>query len=185
MILSICIPTLPEPKSQQHLANLMAILSPQLNDQVELVIDDRGRNVPTGTKRNDMYAKAQGEYVVSVDCDDWVSPDYISEIIKAAESKPDVITFDGYMTTNGIAKVDWIIKLGEKYEARQDADGITRYYRFPNHIVPIKRSIATQVRFPDIWQGEDYAWAVKVKDLLRTEIHIYKQLYHYKFITDK
>lgn len=187
-LLSICIPTLPEPKSQQHLANLMAILWPQLNDQVEVITDDRGRQIPTGTKRNDLYNRAQGKYVCSVDCDDEVSGLYVSEILKSIRAfEPDVVTFNGWMTTNGVARVDWTIKLGEKYEARKDPDQITRYYRWPNHLVPVKKELAIQAKFPDVWQGEDYAWSVQMKErnLLKTSHHINLQLYHYKFITNK
>lgn len=188
MILSICIPYLPEPKSLAHYANIRALLDPQLTDEVEIVTDDRSRHVPTGTKRNDMYAKALGQYVCSVDCDDEVSSVYVSEILKyIKDGFPDCVTFQGWMTTNGGARVDWIIKLGEKYEARQDSDGITRYYRFPNHLVPIKKEIAISVKFPDIHQGEDYRWAFPIHErkLIKTSNHIPLQLYHYKFLTGK
>lgn len=187
IMLSICIPTLPEFKSNEHMKNLMAILSPQLTDEVEIVQDARPRNVPTGTKRNAMFQNAKGIYVSSIDCDDWVSPDYVSSILEAAKEGPDVITFQGWMTENGKNRVDWTIKLGERYEARKDHKGIVHYYRFPNHLVAMKRSIATRVKFPDVWQGEDYAWAKEIHDkgLCKTEVHIPKQLYHYVYRSNK
>ena len=181
MILSILIATLPE--RAHHLQNILSLI--KFQDGVEIIVDNRPRNVPTGVKRNDLIAKATGEYVCFVDDDDFVTEDYVSLILESSKSNPDCITFEGWMTTNGISHVDWIIKLGEKYEARQDPDGITRYYRFPNHLVPIKRSIASQHSFPAIWQGEDYQWACKIQPLLKTSVHIPKKLYHYKFITDK
>lgn len=164
----------------------MAIIGPQLNDQVEVITDDRGRHVPTGTKRNDLYNRAQGKYVVSVDVDDWISPDYVSEFLKATESDPDVITLEGWYTENGRNRVDWVIKLGEKYEARHE-NGKYMFFRFPNHLAAIRKSIATQVRFPDVWQGEDYAFALALKErnLLKTSVHIQKQLYHYAYLTNK
>lgn len=183
MILSVLIASLPE--RAHHLANMMSLLTPQFRDGVEIIVDNRPRNVPTGVKRNDLIARANGDYVCFVDDDDFVTEDYVSSILEASKSNPDCITFEGWMTTNGLHRVDWIIKLGEKYEARQDPDGVTRYYRFPNHLVPIKRSIASQHSFPAIWQGEDYQWAVKLQPFLKTSVHIPKQLYHYKFITGK
>lgn len=183
MILSILIPTLPE--RLHHLHNIQRLLAPQLTDQVEVICDDRPRNVPTGTKRNEMLNRASGEYVCHLDDDDEISSEYISSILEASMSNPDVITFEGWMTTNGRNYVHWIIKLGEKYEARTDPDGVTRYYRFPNHLVPMKKAIATKVLFPSIWQGEDYQWAVRVQPLLKTSVHIPKLLYHYKFVTTK
>lgn len=186
MMLSICIPTLPEPRSQQHLANLMALLSPQLSDQVEVLTDTRERNVPTGTKRTALYSQAKGKYVCSVDCDDWIAPNYVAEILEAAKVGPDVITFEGWYTENGRNHVDWTIRLGEKYEARHE-NGKYMFFRFPNHLVPMKRELATRVKFPDKWQGEDYEWALKIRDmgLLKSEVHIFKQLYHYQYITNK
>jgi glycosyltransferase involved in cell wall biosynthesis len=184
IILTICIPTLPD--RLHHLNNMMAQLTPQLTDEVQVLTDDRSRTVPTGVKRNDMYFEALGQYVCSVDDDDEISSVYISELLKyIKEHKTDCVTFNGWMTTNGAARVDWSIKLGEKYEARKDDDGVTRYYRFPNHLVPIKKSIAVQVKFPPITQGEDYAWACKIQPFLKTSVHIPLQLYHYKFITRK
>lgn len=183
MKLSILIPTLPE--RLHHLQNIQRLLGPQLTQEVEIITDDRPKNIPTGAKRNDMIERAQGEYVCSVDDDDEVSSEYISSILSAMESSPDVVTFEGWMTTNGRNYVHWIIKLGESYEARTDPDGVTRYYRFPNHLTAIKKDIAKQVKFPSIWQGEDYQWAVKIQPLIKTSVHIPKLLYHYKFIHNK
>lgn len=183
MKLSILICSLPE--RAHHLANLMSTLS--LRDGVEIICDNRPRNVPTGVKRNDLIARAKGEYVCFVDDDDWVEPSYIEDILAAIEQSPDVITFKGWMTTDGLHPVDWCIRLGEKYEARTDPDGITRYYRFPNHLCPIKKSIASSFTFPAVWQGEDYAWAKAIHDarVLKTEVHIDKRLYYYRFVTGK
>lgn len=183
MILSILVATLPE--RSHHLHNLMRFLNPQLCDGVEILTDSRDRSVPTGAKRNDLIQKAKGEYVCFIDDDDEISSTYVSDILESAKQNPDCITFEGWMTTNGISYVHWIIKLGEKYEARTDPDGVTRYYRFPNHLVPIRRSIASQVGFPHIWQGEDYQWALRLQQYLKTSVHIPKLLYHYKFITHK
>ena len=193
MILTICIPTLPDLRSREHLQNLKKILTPQLNDDVELIEDDRPKNIPTGTKRNDMYQRAIGQYVCSVDCDDEISSVYVSEILKYIKGFdghtpfPACVTFEGWMTTNGRDRVDWIIRLGEKYEARKDSDNVTRYYRFPNHLCPIKREIATRVKFGNVWQGEDYQFAKYINDkgLLRTSNHIPLKLYHYKYMTKK
>lgn len=183
MILSILIATLPD--RAHHLQNMMNQLNAQFCDGVEILVDNRPRSIPTGMKRNDLIQRATGQYVCFIDDDDEISNTYVSDILEAAKSNPDCITFEGWMTTNGVSYVHWIIKLGEKYEARTDPDGVTRYYRFPNHLVPIRRSIAANVAFPPIWQGEDYQWAVKIQPHLKSSVHINKLLYHYKFITNK
>jgi hypothetical protein len=88
------------------------------------------------------------------------------------------------MTTNGANRVDWEIRLGHPYEATT-RDGKEFYLRFPNHIVPIKREKALQVKFPDVTMGEDYAWAKKIHDqkLLKTEYIIDRIIYHYDYRT--
>lgn len=187
ILLSICIPYLPEPKSLDHLAALRLMIDPQMTDEVELVFDDRPRNIPTGTKRNDMYAKAQGQYVCSVDCDDWIATDYVEQIITAIKSgSPDVVTFCGWYTENGRNHLDWTIKLGEKYEARHE-DGKYQIFRWPNHLAVMKKELATRVKFRDVWHGEDYQWSEQImkQRLLQTEVHIPKQLYHYIYLTGK
>lgn len=186
MLLSILICTLPERSYQ--LNRLMGILLPQsIERDMEILIDDRPRNITTGQKRNDLIVKAQGDYIAFVDDDDSVTNDYVYWLLNGISKGVDVVTFCGYMTTNGGAKVNWIIKLGEKYEARKDPDQITRYYRFPNHLSCMKKSLIAHVKFPNIWSGEDFEWAKKINDLglLKTEVHIDKQLYHYAFLTHK
>lgn len=185
MLLSILIPTLPDRINQYtELINCINIQLTQLNafDKVEIITDDRGRSIPTGTKRNDLINKAKGLYTVFIDDDDKLPLFYIYEVLKAIESNPDVITFKGYMTTNNIDRVDFIIKLNESYEERK---GI--YYRYPNHLCPMKRELIKGVKFEDITIGEDYKWATKIKelDLLKTEVHIDSNMYYYDYKTNK
>lgn len=185
MTLSVLIATLPE---RAHLLQRCIGLIGNYPD-VEILTDDRGRHITTGEKRNDLIARATGEYVCFVDDDDHPQPDYINHLLtRINASRPDCVTFTGWMTTNGLSRVDWVIKLGERYEARIDRDGITRYYRFPNHLCAIKREIAMKVKFQHITQGEDFRWAdeIRKRELLRTSEHIESPpLYHYAFITNK
>jgi hypothetical protein len=120
--------------------------------------------------------------VVFVDDDDRVPQYYVSEILAARNTYPDCVTFRGYMTTDGAHRVNFVLRLGERYEER---GGV--YYRWPNHITPMKRSIASQVKFPDVYDGEDYAWSKQIMErgLLKTEYFIDKEMYHYDFRTKK
>jgi len=180
MILTILICTLPE--RAEKLKRLLEILRQQITADVEIITDDRGRHITTGQKRNDLLHRAKGIYSVFIDDDDIVSHDYIGKVLQAAKLNPDCITFRGYMTTNGFNRINFVLRLGEKYEER---NGI--YYRFPNHIVPIKTQIGRQVAFENITHGEDYKWALQIKDrnLLKTEFYIDSELYHYDYITKK
>jgi glycosyltransferase involved in cell wall biosynthesis len=186
MKLSILVPTLNEPESIKYLQRLKSILNPQIakySGQVEMYIHDAGRSMPTGQKRNEMIANTDGEYITQIDCDDIVPSYYVSEIMKAIESSPDVVSFVGFMTTDNVHRKDFVIKLGERYEER---NGI--YYRHPNHLTCLKRSVVEKIKFRPIWVMEDYHYAVELKQkgVLKTEVHIAdKWMYHYDFKSKK
>lgn len=175
LVLLIC--TLPE--RTDKLKRLLSILKPQIEpfkDQVYYSLHDAGRSMPTGTKRNELIEQTQSDYFVFIDDDDVVSPFYVAKILAALESNPDCVTFNGSMTTHGRDRKNWTIKLGSKYEERNG-----HYYRWPNHIAPMRRDKVRGVKFPDTWQMEDYLWSKKINDLglLKTSVHIDDDLYWY------
>ena len=185
MILSILIPTLPE--RIPYFAKLMANLSSQikvdaLEDMVEIISDSRDRQTTTGEKRNDLIEKANGVYVWHVDDDDYIFDYALVEIIEASKTNPDVICFNGYMTTQGVNRVDFELRLGHPYCATV-RDGKQIYLRYPNHIVPIKKECIKDIPFKSITIGEDFDWATRVRDsgVLKTEAIIDKDIYHYQF----
>lgn len=161
----------------------MNILQPQVNrypGQVEIKIHDAGRSMTTGRKRNELISLSTGEYFVQVDDDDLVPVYYVNELMSAIKDNPDVITFCGYMTTNGENRENFVIKLGEGYEKR---DGI--YYRFPNHLCCYRKDLVKHVKFPNVTYTEDYQWSVEIKrqKLLKKEVHIGKDMYIYDYKT--
>lgn len=179
--LSILIPTLNEPESINYLHRLNNILDPQIArfpGEVEKVINDAPRSMPTGTKRNLLIANSEGDYFSQIDTDDVVPAYYVDEMMKAIEQGPDVVSFIGEMTTNGENRRGFTIKLGSKYEEKNG-----HYYRFCNHLCCYKRSVVQHVKFPDIWVQEDYMWASRIQHLLKTEVHIDKIMYVYDFKT--
>lgn len=187
MKLSILITTLPEQESIGYLQRLRSVLDPQIAPypgQAEIFVNDAPRLMPTGQKRNELIKNSDGEYFSFIDDDDLVSGDYVSRLMQIIQSEqnPDVITFNGYMTTDGHNRANFVIRLGEKYEER---DGI--YYRYPNHLCAFKRSSVETVKFQPVWVQEDYLWATEIRDraLLQTEVHIDADLYHYDFRTRK
>lgn len=165
------------------LKRLTNILNPQIErypGQVELSIHDAPRSMPTGTKRNHLIKNTDSEYFVFVDCDDLVPIYYVSELMTAIQQGPDVVSFIGYMTTDGHNRQNFTIKLGSSYVERNG-----HYYRWPNHLTAMKRERVQHIKFPDVWKQEDYIWSKQIHErkLLKTEIHVQKDLYHYDFIS--
>ncbi len=166
----------------QELVQQKAKLPVQITDEVEIIVESDNGAMSTGRKRNYLIGKSTGKYIVFVDDDDMIAPTYIADILEAAQKNPDVIVFNGIMTTNGKDERKWYISREYGYEAKDGA-----YYRYPNHIVPVRREIAVKFPFQDIKIGEDYLYATAMHNakVLQTEVKIEKELYHYQFRTNK
>jgi glycosyltransferase involved in cell wall biosynthesis len=147
------------------------------HSDAEILYDDR-MGVSTGFKRNSLLAEAKGDYIVFADDDDEVDENYIPLILSATEHSPDCVGIQGMMTTNGKNPKQWYIS--KEHKTWHENNGI--YYRTPNHISPVRKTIALQVGFPDISFGEDYQYSMGILPLLQTEIKIEKNIYHYKFV---
>jgi hypothetical protein len=153
-------------------------------DKVEVLVEADHGETPTGTKRNILMEQASGVYVTAIDDDDSVPDYYIEEILKAAELDCDAMAINGIITTDSVDEKQWFISKDNQYKASFDENGKEYYDRYQNHISPIKRAIATQFKFLDIFQGEDFNWATRIRDsgLIQTEAKIEKPMYHYKFV---
>lgn len=173
--LSILIPTT---KSREK---VFSILKKEIERQIEglpvelLINEHETDNV--GKKRNDLLRQAKGTWVVSIDSDDHISKDYVNKILKATETNPDCIGISGYITTNGKNKKQWHIS--KKYGTWYQLGGV--YYRTPNHISPVKREIALKAMFPEISFGEDAGYSERILPLLKTEVVVKGDIYHYDF----
>lgn len=190
MILSILIPTMY--KRAGMLASMLREIYQQIEEGgfseiVEVLVKADEGEVSTGKKRNDLLHEAKGEWVVFVDDDDEISPLYLSEILKALETNPDAVGINGTITSNGANEKRWFISKDHGYCAAKDEEGREIYMRYNNHLSPTRRSIAIQVGYPDVYIGEDYAYAnsLHLLALVKTEVKIDRPLYKYKFLTHK
>lgn len=148
-------------------------------DKVELIINDHETDL-VGTKRNNLLKMAKGEWVVSIDSDDMVSPHYVSKILQATKTNPDCIGISGIITTNGKDQRQWHIS--KEYGHWHTKNG--KYLRTPNHISPIKRELALQAGFPDTSYGEDAEFSRRVLPLLKSESIVKGNIYHYQYRND-
>lgn len=181
-LLSILICTIP---SRNKMFNILLknieeqISKSKYKDLVEVAYDD-SVGISVGKKRNLLLDKAQGKFVVYIDDDDEVHNEYVDKICICIDNNPDIdcIAINGLISFDGKDEKKWFISklFGKWYES----NGI--YYRTPNHISPIRRDIANQVRFPEINHGEDFSYSVGVLKYLHKEAKIDTPLYHYKFI---
>jgi GT2 family glycosyltransferase len=134
-----------------------------------------------------LLERAKGKYVIFIDDDDKVSEDYLYEILEAIKQEPDVISFNGWVETNGANRESFKISKDLPYITIQDAFGKREHLRYPNHIVPVKREIALLIGFRDMRFAEDFDYAKRLKEsgLLKKEVYIQKDLYFYLYDSKK
>ncbi len=155
----------------------------QLENEVEVLSECDEGQLRIGAKRNLLLDRAIGDYVCSIDDDDWVDAEYLFKIIEALKSDPDCVQLIGMMNTDGYNQTRFEHSiLHPTYYQHNDI-----YYRYPNHLNPIKREIAQQFKFPEEDFGEDTNWATQIRDsgLLQREEKIDKVIYHYRYSSRK
>lgn len=165
------------PKIQDQLYSQLDNLSQADKDAVEIIILTDNKQMILGHKRNTMIEIAQGNYIVFVDDDDRIEPNYISELLKATKSGADCIVFKAKVSLDGgEPKICHYSK-----DIRRDYNHREGYFRIPNHICCVKRDLALQCKFPSVLSGEDTAYSKQLQPLLKTEHKIDAVLYHYDY----
>lgn len=181
MILSVLIPTMPKRRDMfERMSNEIRSQILKSGQEIEFLADNGEGSV--GLKRQRLLEAAQGDYVVFIDDDDRIDPNYLNYILVALKQNPDVVGLCGIITIDGRHARRFRIGKDYKYEEKKGV-----YYRYNNHLCPVKRSIALQVGYKDIGYGEDYDYATRLKDsgLITTEVFIDQNLYFYKYLTKK
>lgn len=125
MRLSIIIPYY---NTKKYTDELLRVLAPQRTKEVEIIIIDDGsdscyfneldgiktirkKNGGASSARNRGLREAKGDYIVFIDSDDLVTPDYIEQVFKAIESEPDTV----YISWRSIDR-----RLGKVIESEKD-----------------------------------------------------------------
>lgn len=150
------------------------------NPPVEILVD-ASMDYNIGVKRNKLLERATGKYIVFVDDDDEVAPNYLKQLCLATIMDVDCIGISGLITTDGRNQRQW--RISKEYGSWYERNGV--YYRTPNHISPVKRELALQAGFPEIAFGEDAEYSRRLLPLLKTEVIIPGNLYFYKYVSNK
>lgn len=182
--LSILIPTLPQ---REHFCNrLKDELLKQIvefNAPVRLLYDPR-TDIDIGTKRNEMMATVDTEYMAFFDDDDMPRPNYIKHLMEGIAKGVDCCSLTGIITTDGKDPKKFIHSI--KYDKLFTGDdGV--YYRPPMHINCMKTEHARKAVFPEWRFSEDSKWAMDLQHagVLKTEHWIEEPIYNYLYVSDK
>ena len=175
---SVLICTIPLRKNMFiDLLNRITLLKQSTKLSIEVLFDCR-LNISIGAKRNDLLSRSNGSYSCFVDDDDKITDDYF-KVIEESELKYDCIQLNGIFYNNGIKNKPFYHSL--KYDKWFEDNNA--FYRNPNHLNPIKTSIAKQIGFTDKNFQEDYDFSKKLLEsgLIKTEYQHDKIQYLYMF----
>jgi hypothetical protein len=175
MILSILTPTIPG--RERQLQSLQWRIEEQIGGQaVEHLILSDNRKRSIGAKRQALLDIARGQYIAFVDDDDDITDSYVEELLAAAASGADVITFLQGATYNGKQSVvDFQLGQGDHGFA---PGGITN--RDAWHVNAWRRSRVAHCQFGESNYGEDLTWCQQARRMAQTTLHIPKILHFYR-----
>lgn len=184
MKLSILIATITERKKQFDSLVMFLMLQHQFNADgksadVELLTICDNKEMTIGAKRQRLIEQAKGEYIVFIDDDDTVAPDYIPQTLAAIEYNPDAI---GFLIDCDIEGAQKKAIASIKYpEWRDNVDGYD-YVRSIYHKTPVRRDLALRAGFNVSMRfGEDHDYAMRLKRYLVSEYFINQTMYYYRY----
>ena len=182
MLFSILIPTLLD--RRELFARLQKTLTAQiqaanLESQVEILELCDNHEMALGAKRNQLIARATGEFIAFVDDDDAVADNYVSLIGQTLQAHPDAdcLGINGLVYFRGQHPHRFVYSL--RYDHYFSRDGV--YYRPPYMLNPIRRTLSAQFSYANVSINEDADWAMRVAraKILKREYMLEPILYHY------
>jgi len=187
MKLSILIPTLPKRRKlfnalyKKLIAQVEYVHDKHLSlGEVEILFDSSKKflkgGLSVGAKRDALKCRATGDYLVFVDDDDNVAPNYVESILRLTETNPDIITFRSLYKSSTY----WgIVDMNLNHSENEQMNDTAIVKRQPFHVCPIRTTIAQQHSFPDINNAEDWGWMVKVLSNCQKQAHSDQILHQY------
>lgn len=173
--LSLLIATVPT--RNDKFETLCELLSPQLTEDVEVLVYWDNFEASLGAKRQTLLEAATGDYVCFIDDDDTVPSFYISKILPLLDGV-DYIGWKQQLWHNGEKMKPTLHSLA--YKVSEDENG---WYRDISHLNPMKRELALKGRF-DRTSPEDNDWSNQLRGIPKTEHFIDEIMYHYNHSTE-
>lgn len=146
-----------------------------------ITLVDNGK-MSTGEKRNKLIAMATSPYIMFVDDDDDLHEQAFIWIFAALKDKPDCVELKGIYTDDGRNPQEFHHSI--EYKTYSQTPKLTRP---PNHLNPMKTSIARAYKFERWRRGEDTDWALRLAkaNAFKTMGKVPKPWYFYKYFHKK
>jgi hypothetical protein len=144
-------------------------------DDIEILYLGDNMKRSTGEKRQLLLNMAQGEYISFIDDDDKIAFYYVDKIYKELGTS-DVINFKVEYNNKDIHR-DVVYDIYNKKECLLD----NVYYRWPNHLMVVRRELALKAGFDSEYIYEDKHYAERLRPLIKTQTNIDITLYYYMY----
>ena len=185
--LSILIPSIPSRKDK--LLRLQTELYKQAfalhatfpgHGYIEVLVDDSkpflDGGLSIGKKRESLVQKAQGRYVLFLDDDDTISPDYVKTLLELCSKGMHACTFRALFKLQDY----WgLVNMSIENKENEQATPDRMIQRPPWHICPVWTEFARIHPFNDSNNAEDYEWMEKVLSHCQTEAHSDRIIFQY------
>lgn len=148
--------------------------------RVGVIVEKDDCSMSTGKKRNVLVGRSSAEYICFVDDDDDVSDDYVAAVWEGVQScEVDCVGIEG-MIEHPVRSGNWQPFYHSTQYKRYDSTP-RGYTRPPNHLNPVRRSIAREFPFRDAYGGEDTDYAVRMlaARVLKSEYYVGHPIYFY------
>lgn len=185
MLLSILIATV-EIRKEVFKKLEFELFRQNVYDDVEVIVLSDNKEISIGAKRQKLLEMAKGDWIVFFDDDDQPCEHYIDLIRSFAltHKECDCMGIRGVMTTNGDNPQTWCHRLG--FPIKGNGRGLLQEYGFHFvrpiiHFNPVRRELALQAGFKDLRYGEDMDYASRLNTLLKKEVFIDYELFHYQY----
>jgi glycosyltransferase involved in cell wall biosynthesis len=186
MTLTVCIPF--HTRDATHARLLQAKIEAYSKDSdITLLLLPNNGEYTIGEFRHRMIMKVQTKYLVFIDADDLITPDYFRLVDEGMKLDVDAIGFKGIITTNGRMPFEFIHSSRyKKWEEVKDR-GSKKYLRPINHLNPIKTEIAQKIGYKALKHAEDLDYSMRLSEsgLIKSEHFIDKVIYHYLYRSKK
>ena len=173
------------PGREKFLDRLMGVLESQVEDApVEIITLKDNREKSIGEKRQMALDMCQTEYISFIDDDDLVASRYVELILEELRLKPYGVGFRGIITGRNNMAFEFVHKANLPYSVKPEFYGGTHVYTRPlNHLNPVMTSIAREIGYKHISEGEDmdYSKRLHASGLIKDNVFIDQFLYFYQF----
>jgi hypothetical protein len=164
------------PHRHAKFVSLLDVLAPQMRPGVEVLVYADNLQASYRDKLQALADAAQAEWTSHLSNDDSVAPDFVPRVLEAMEQGADYIGFRVRYTEAGVPQMPVIHSLacGEW----KDTPG--QYFRDLMYFNPIRRELATQVKFRGAGCDAEWGEDLRALGIVKNETFIDAEMLYYQ-----